>query len=65
MKALSFILLLFCNVAFVPSALFAQKKAKTTVVADLFKDIETYIEKARNDWQVPGIGLAMVRNGQG
>lgn len=64
MKALAFILLLFGNLAFTPSALFAQKKAKAAVVADPFKDIETYIEKARNDWQVPGIGLAVVRNGQ-
>ncbi len=64
MKNLHFILLLFCLTALVPSALLAQKKAKTAVVADPFKDIETYIEKARTDWQVPGIGLAVVRNGK-
>lgn len=64
MKNLHFIILLFCFTALVPSALFAQKKAKTAVVADPFKDIESYIEKARTDWQVPGIGLAVVRNGK-
>ena len=64
MKNLSFILLLFCCIALVPSVLLAQKKTKTTVVTDPFKDIESYIEKARNDWQVPGIGLAVVRNGK-
>jgi CubicO group peptidase (beta-lactamase class C family) len=35
--------------------IFAQPSAKT------FKEIDAFIEKARTDWQVPGVGVAIVQ----
>ncbi|HOY18385.1 MAG TPA: serine hydrolase [Haliscomenobacter sp.] len=64
MKKQTFLLLLFCTIG-LPLSLLAQKKSKTpAAVVDPFRDIETYIEKARQDWLVPGVGLAVVRNGK-
>jgi CubicO group peptidase (beta-lactamase class C family) len=57
-------LFLFLTVIALPGLLFAQKKAKAPVATDPFQDIATYIDKARTDWGVPGVGLAVVRNGQ-
>lgn len=64
MKKLTFLFLLLLGAIVVPATLSAQKASKTPAPSDPFKDIESYIEKARNDWQVPGVGLAVVRNGK-
>lgn len=64
MKKCTLLFLFLCCTMLIPGSILAQKKAKTPPTIDPFKDIESYIEKARNDWQVPGIGLAVVRNGQ-
>jgi CubicO group peptidase (beta-lactamase class C family) len=67
MKNNFLLLLLLCTIS-LPSGLLAQKKAAAAaaaaVAANPYRDIEAYIEKARNDWQVPGVGLAVVRNGK-
>lgn len=64
MKKCTLSLLLLCCTVCLPVLLLAQKKTQTASANDPFKDIETYVEKARTDWQVPGIGVAVVRNGQ-
>lgn len=64
MKKMTYLLFFLLGAIVVPATLGAQKASKTPATTDPFKDIETYIEKARNDWQVPGIGLAVVRNGK-
>src|SRR5690606_36648059 len=36
--------------------------AASARAADPFASLDAYIEKARRDWQVPGLAIAIVRN---
>ena len=58
-----FFLLLICS-AICSFGLQAQKKNTPVAASNPFTEIDKYIEKARADWQVPGLGLAVVRNGK-
>jgi len=58
-----FFLLLFCC-AIWSFSVQAQKKNTPVAASNPFTEIDKYIEKARADWQVPGLGLAVVRNGK-
>jgi CubicO group peptidase (beta-lactamase class C family) len=59
-------LLLFCLSALISVQTLSAQKAKKAEAAptNIFSDIDTYIEKARKDWKVPGLGLAVVKNGK-
>jgi len=61
LRRLSFVVLVFAASA---SPAWAQSAAPAASAraADPFASLDAYIEKARRDWQVPGLAIAIVRN---
>lgn len=47
----------------IPSLLFAQKKTDATL-AKKIQEFDAYVTKAQKDWEVPGLSLALVKEGQ-
>jgi len=48
---------------FIPAMVFAQKKTDP-VLAKKIQEFDAYVTKAQKDWEVPGLSLAVVKDGQ-